>query len=69
MSERTEPAVTINLSLDEARRISNGLSDLALWCHGFNAALSQEESSRRPWGTESLSDINLKIKAAIKEPF
>lgn len=64
-----EPVVTISLPLSTARRISNGLSDIALWCNGFNAALSPEESSRRPWGTEAVTDINLKLKAAMEEPF
>lgn len=69
MTDRSQSVVTIELPLDVAQRISNGLSDLALWCHGFNAALSQEESSRRPWGTDAVTDINLRLKAAIKEPF
>lgn len=64
-----ETTVTIELPLDVARRISSGLSDIALWCHGFNAALSVEESSRRPWGTDAITDINLRLKVAIKEPF
>lgn len=69
MNEKSEPVVTVELPLSEAQRISDGLSDLALWCHGFNAALSPDEHARRPWGTEAVSDINLRLKAAIKEPF
>lgn len=68
-SSRTEPVVTIELPLSEARRISNGLSDLALWCHGFNAALGPDEAVRRPWGTDAITNINLRLKSAIKEPF
>lgn len=66
---KSEPVVTLELTLGDARRISDGLSYLALWCHGFNAALSPEEHARRPWGTDAVTDINLKLKAAIKEPF
>jgi hypothetical protein len=69
VNAKPEPVVTIEMPLSVARRISNGLSDLALWCHGFNAALSQEESAWRPWGTDAVTDINLRIKSAIKEPF
>jgi hypothetical protein len=65
----TEPVVTISLPLSQAQRISNGLSDIALWCHGFNAALSSNEEHRRPWGTEAVTDINERLKSAIKEPF
>lgn len=62
MVEDDEPVVTVMIPLSIARRISDGLSDIALWCHGFNAALSAEESSRRPWGTDAITDINLRLK-------
>jgi hypothetical protein len=64
-----ESVVTIELPLSIAQRISNGLSDLALWCHGFNAALGADENSRRPWGTDAVTDINLRLKGAMREPF
>lgn len=67
--KKTEPVVTISLPLSTAQEISNGLSDIALWCHGFNAALSPDDHARRPWGTDAVTDINLRLKAAIKEPF
>ena len=62
-----EKVVVLEIPLEVAERISHGLSDIALWCHGFNAALGAEESSRRPWGTDAVTDINLRLKAALRE--
>jgi hypothetical protein len=64
MSEYVD-TITITLSREEAERISNNLSDLALWCHGFNAALGRDDQDRSPWGTRAVTDINLKIKVAL----
>lgn len=67
--EKAEPVVTLQLPLSVAQRLSGGLSDIALWCHGFNAALGPDEISRRPWGTEAVTDLNARLKEAMEVPF
>lgn len=69
MSEEKPGLVHIVLPVETALEISNGLSDLALWCHGFNVALGPHDHARRPWGTEAVTDMNIRLKAAIKGPF
>lgn len=58
-------AVTLNITLEEAERLSFGMSDLLCWASGFNAALGNDDLDRRPMGIEAVRAMNISLKQAI----
>jgi len=63
-----EKMVTITLPLAEAQRISLGLSDMACWSRGFNAALAPDDRERAPFGAWSVTEANIHLKRCIDKP-
>lgn len=64
MSE-SKPKVTIQMSMDEAERLSNGMSDLLCWCTGFSAALGVDDLDREPMGVNQTRDVRIKLMKAM----
>ena len=63
----TEPGhITLDVTPDEAERLSLGLSDLLCWCAGFKASLSSDERDRAPLGIEDAREINIVLKRALR---
>jgi len=57
--------VSLHMTLEEAERLSNGLSDILCWSSGFCAALGELDSDRRPMGVETTRDLNIELKRAM----
>lgn len=58
--------VVIILTKEKADEIQSGLSDIACWARGFNAALSHDDRDRAPMGIEAIREINIALKKALE---
>lgn len=65
-AEVDEPIVTVRMTKSQAEELSHGLSDLACWARGFNAALHPDDHDRRPFGIEYVRELNIALKKAIE---
>ena len=57
-------AVTIELMLAEAERISAAMADLLCWCSGF-AAACPDDTNRHPPGVSATRDLRIKLLSAL----
>ncbi len=58
--------VTIRMSKQQAEWAQSGLSDIACWARGFNAALGADDRDRSPMGIEAVREINIALKKALE---
>ncbi|ARO24792.1 hypothetical protein TAL182_CH03047 [Rhizobium sp. TAL182] len=63
--EPDEPVVTIRMTKAQAEWAQSGLSDIACWARGFNAALKEGESDRSPMGLSEIRELNIALKKAL----
>lgn len=61
--------VSIELTVEEAERLRDGMADLLCWCDGFKAGLGDDRLDRFPMGVETTRDMNIKLKSAIGKAF
>ncbi|MBN9441138.1 hypothetical protein [Bosea sp. (in: a-proteobacteria)] len=55
------------LPKEQMQFFSDRLSDLGCWISGFKAALDPDRYDRAPFGGDYVTEINLKLKAAIEK--
>lgn len=65
-AKTAETTVTVRIPLAQARRLSEGLSDLLCWAAGFTAACG-DDVHRTPYGVEQTREARRLIRTAIAE--
>lgn len=66
-AEVGEPIVTLRMTKRQAEWAQSGLSDIACWARGFNAALKDGEGDRAPMGITEIRELNIALKKALEE--
>lgn len=65
-AEAAEPMVTVRIPLAQARRLSEGMSDLLCWAAGFTAGCG-DDVHRMPYGVQQTREARRFLRAAIAE--
>ncbi|MCH4542961.1 hypothetical protein [Ochrobactrum sp. A-1] len=65
-AEIGEPIVTIRMTKKQAEWAQNGLSDIACWVRGFNAAIGDTDNDRKPLGLSEIRELNIALKKALE---
>ena len=64
--EVDEPVVNVQMSLSQANAVQGALSDVLCWIRGWRAGASKSQLSNDPIGTETLRELNIKMKREIE---